>query len=210
MEKKRLGMISFALALLAGGCATQKYVDQQVGEQVATVQQRVDGVQAQVEQVQSQLKEHDARIAETTRATQAASKTAQEALERALAAGKLAEGKLLYETVLSDDRVKFSPDSSKLSPEAEALLREFVAKLKAANENVYLEIQGHTDSVGSEEYNLRLGEKRAEAVRRFLSAEGIPLHRMSVISYGESAPVAENKTREGRAANRRVAIVVLK
>jgi outer membrane protein OmpA-like peptidoglycan-associated protein len=210
MDKKEVGGIWLAVALLAGGCATQKYVDQQVGEQVATVQQRVDGVQAQVEQVQSQLKEHDARILENARATQAASKTAQEALERALAAGKLAEGKLLYETVLSDDRVKFSPDSSKLSPEAEGLLREFVAKLKAANENVYLEIQGHTDNVGSEEYNLRLGEKRAEAVRRFLSAEGIPLHRMSVISYGESAPVADNKSREGRAANRRVVIVVLK
>jgi outer membrane protein OmpA-like peptidoglycan-associated protein len=210
MDKKEVGGIWLAVALLAGGCATQKYVDQQVGEQVATVQQRVDGVQAQVEQVQSQLKEHDARILENARATQAASKTAQEALERALAAGKLAEGKLLYETVLSDDRVKFSPDSSKLSPEAEGLLRVFVAKLKAANENVYLEIQGHTDNVGSEEYNLRLGEKRAEAVRRFLSAEGIPLHRMSVISYGESAPVADNKTREGRAANRRVVIVVLK
>lgn len=210
MDKKEVGGIWLAVALLAGGCATQKYVDQQVGEQVATVQQRVDGVQAQVEQVQSQLKEHDARILENARATQAASKTAQEALERALAAGKLAEGKLLYETVLSDDRVKFSPDSSKLSPEAEGLLRVFVAKLKAANENVYLEIQGHTDNVGSEEYNLRLGEKRAEAVRRFLSAEGIPLHRMSVISYGESAPVADNKSREGRAANRRVVIVVLK
>ncbi len=210
MTIRILGLIALPSALLALGCATRNYVDQRVSDQVAAVQQRVDGVQDQVEQAQSQLKEHDTRISENTRSAQAASRTAQEALERALAAGKLAQGKLLYETVLSDDRVKFEPDSAKLSAGAQAVLREFVQQLKAANENVYLEIQGHTDNVGDETYNLRLGESRAEAVRRFLSAEGIPLHRMSVISYGESAPVATNKTREGRSANRRVAIVVLK
>ena len=76
------------------------------------------------------------------------------------------------------------------------------------NQQYQVEIQGHTDSTGSEAYNLRLGERRAEAVRAYLNAEHqIPLHRMSVISYGESDPVADNSTQEGRTANRRVEIV---
>ena len=79
------------------------------------------------------------------------------------------------------------------------------------NEEVFIEIQGHTDSIGSEKYNLRLGEARAESVRRYLNSQhGLPLHRLSVISYGESAPLTDNETREDRAQNRRVALVVLK
>jgi outer membrane protein OmpA-like peptidoglycan-associated protein len=135
--------------------------------------------------------------------------TAGEALDRANAAHKLAEGKFLYEVVLSDDSMKFPTDEHTLSPEAEARLAELVQRLKAENRNVYLEIQGHTDAVGDADYNEQLGEARAEAVRRFLSRDGIALNRMATISYGEEAPVAPNDTPEGRAQNRRVAIVVL-
>ncbi len=187
------------------GCATKKYVS---GE-VASVNQRVDGVQAQVEDAQTQLKGHDGRISHNASTAAAASKTAQEALDRALAAGKLAEGKFLYETVLSDDKVKFGVDKAELSDEAKSALSALAEQLKGDNKNVFLEIQGHTDNVGSEEYNYRLGERRAEAARRFLSQQGVPLHRISVISYGETEPVADNKTREGRSANRRVVVVVL-
>ena len=134
---------------------------------------------------------------------------AGQALERANAAHKLAEGKFLYEVVLSDDSMKFPVDEDALSPEAEARLAELVQRLKAENRNVYLEIQGHTDATGDAEYNERLGAARAEAVRRFLSRDGIALNRMATISYGEEAPVAPNETPEGRAQNRRVAIVVL-
>ncbi len=135
--------------------------------------------------------------------------TAGEALARANAAHVLAEGKFLYEVVLSDDSVKFPVDENALSPEAEQRLSELVQRLRAENRNVYLEIQGHTDSTGSAEYNQRLGEARAEAVRRFLSDGGVALNRMATISYGEDAPVAPNDTEEGRAQNRRVAIIVL-
>ncbi|NJC41746.1 outer membrane protein OmpA-like peptidoglycan-associated protein [Brevundimonas alba] len=143
-----------------------------------------------------------------TRVTEVAG-TAGDALNRANAAHKLAEGKFLYEVVLSDDSMKFPTDEHTLSPEAEQRLGELVQRLKAENRNVYLEIQGHTDAVGDAEYNEKLGEARAEAVRRFLSRDGIALNRMATISYGEEAPVAPNETPEGRAQNRRVAIVVL-
>ncbi|MDZ4051913.1 MAG: OmpA family protein [Phenylobacterium sp.] len=135
--------------------------------------------------------------------------TAGEALERANAAHKLAEGKFLYEVVLSDDSVKFPSDRHALSPEAEARLAELVQRLTSENRNVYLEIQGHTDSTGPSGYNDQLGEARAEAVRKYLSQQGIALNRMATISYGEESPVAPNNTAEGRSQNRRVAIIVL-
>jgi peptidoglycan-associated lipoprotein len=135
--------------------------------------------------------------------------TAGEALQRANAAHKLAEGKFLYEVVLSDDSVKFPLDRHALSPEAEARLAELAQRLKSENRNVYLEIQGHTDATGEAEYNEKLGEERAEAVRRYLNNSGVALNRMASISYGEEAPVAPNESREGRAQNRRVVIVVL-
>ncbi len=206
MTTKRMAMTAAALLALGGwGCASKDYVQGEVGK----VGERVDGVQTQVEDAQTKLREHDSRIGKNESATAEASKTAQQALDRAIAAGKLAEGKFLYEAVLSDDKVKFGFDKAELADEAKAALGEMVAKLKADNRDVYIEIQGHTDNVGSEEYNMTLGERRAEAVRRYLSQQGIALHRMSAISYGESEPVADNKTREGRAQNRRVVLVVL-
>ncbi len=135
--------------------------------------------------------------------------TAGEALNRANAAHVLAEGKFLYEVVLSDDSMKFPVDASTLSPEAEQRLAELAQRLRQENRNVYLEIQGHTDSTGDDAYNQNLGEQRAEAVRRSLSRQGVALNRMSTISYGAENPVQPNDTPEGRAQNRRVAIVVL-
>ena len=114
-------------------------------------------------------------------------------MERAKEAGKLAEGKLLYEVVLNSDKVTFPFESSELTDDSKEALDAVAQQLKADNKNVYVEIQGHTDSSGPESDNLALGERRAEAVRRYLNMEhGIPLHRMSVISYGETAPVTDN------------------
>lgn len=180
-------MVAAALVmggLTVSGCATKKYVNSQVG----AVNERVTA--------------HDGQIGELD-------KTSREALERAIAAGKLAEGKFQYALVLSDDSVKFPVNASTLSPEAEQRLGEFAEKLKGDNKNVYLEIQGHTDNSGAPTYNNELGEKRAEAVRKFLSMRGVALNRMATISYGEDAPVAPNETREGRAQNRRVVVMVL-
>ncbi|WP_297515336.1 OmpA family protein [uncultured Caulobacter sp.] len=180
-------MVAAALVmggLSVSGCATKKYVNTQVG----AVSERVTA--------------HDAQIGELD-------KTSREALDRAIAAGKLAEGKFQYSLVLSDDSVKFPVNAATLSPEAEQRLAEFTEKLKSDNKNVYLEIQGHTDNSGSPSYNQKLGEERAEAVRKFLSMHGVALNRMATISYGEDVPVASNDTREGRAQNRRVVVMVL-
>lgn len=178
-------------ALGLGGCATKDYVNE-----------RVDVVDTQMRATQTQVDQHQAQLSKLDQAT-------QDALKRATAAGKLAEGKFLYSMVLSDDSIKFPLDSSKLSPEAEQRLSVFVEKLKTDNRNIYLEIQGHTDASGPDSFNQRLGEQRAEAVRLFMNRHGVPLNRMATISFGENDPVADNKTRAGRSENRRVVLIVM-
>jgi outer membrane protein OmpA-like peptidoglycan-associated protein len=224
---RKLGLLAAvaALGLTASGCATKEYVHEYVQGQLKPVQDRLtnleqraeaaDGGQkrldgqmralgGRVDQAEATLKSHDARIT-------AASKTAQEALDRAIAAGKLAEGKLLYEVVMTQDTLRFATEQTALSKEDRAALDEFAARIKAEGKPVYIEIQGHTDSRGPAAYNERLGLMRAEAVRSYLHRKGgLPLARMSVISYGETEPVADNRTREGRKQNRRVVLVVLR
>lgn len=197
---KKSWLVGAAMLASVGvtGCATEKYVN----THVAAVDAKVNTTQGQVDAQKAQLADHDAKLGELD-------KTSREALERATAAGKLAEGKFLYSVVLQDDGVKFRSAKYKLSSEDESRLSEFAEKLKADNKNVYIEIQGHTDAAGGSDYNMRLGEARADAVRLFLNQHGVALNRMSTISYGDTAPVASNKTKAGRAQNRRVQIVVL-
>jgi len=88
-------------------------------------------------------------------------------------------------------------------------LDRFVQVLIQQDRGLYLEIQGHTDGTGEESWNLMLGKKRAEAIMEYLYKQHhVPLHRMQVISFGSSQPVADNSTKEGRAKNRRVEILV--
>ncbi len=186
-----LGAATVLAALAMSGCATKGFVRQQVATEDARVSQVNDvatGAQGAAAQAQG---------------------TAKDALDRANAAHKLAEGKFLYQVVLSDDSVKFPTDVHALSPEAQQRLNELADKLKMENQNVYLEIQGHTDARGSADYNEKLGEERADAVRRYLNQQGVALNRMSTISYGKDSPVAPNNTSQGRAQNRRVVIIVL-
>lgn len=203
------------VVLVAGlaltGCATKKYVNETVaaGDQVnatkiGEVQTSVEGNQKSISDLQAKDKELEGQIAKL-------SETAKDALARATEAGKLAEGTFIGETVLTDEQVKFGFDKAALGPEGEAALDAFAKGVKAKNKGVYIEIQGYTDNIGSEGYNLKLGYKRAEAAMQYLAREhGFPLHRMNVISYGEYKPIADNNTREGRSQNRRVALVVLK
>lgn len=203
-QLKSILVIGAAVAGLTSlsACATKEYVDKEVLRVDTFAQNSQQELSARDAELASAISSTDQRLAATDQ-------TARDALERATAAGKLAEGKFLYQMVLSDDGVKFPTDSSKLSPEAESRLMQLSDRLKAENKNVYLEIQGHTDASGAPTYNERLGEQRAEAVRKFLAKQGVNLSRMGTISYGEEAPVADNSSREGRAQNRRVVVVVL-
>ena len=207
VQGRRVNLVLTVGALLLGSfgltaCATKKYVGEEVGKSSAATEKRINDVESQVEATQTKVKSHDAKLAELDTAT-------RQALERAQEAGKLAEGKFVYSLVLSDDAAKFPVNKYELSNEAKEALNAFAERLKGENRNVYLEIQGHTDSTGSADYNMKLGSERAEAVRRYLNKQGVALNRMSTISYGASEPVESNKTKEGRSKNRRVVVIVL-
>lgn len=197
-------LIVASSVLLLSACATKEYVK----ETVAPVQTSVDGLGTRVQAHDDSLKALDGRM-QGSEARIAALQ--QEAAERAQAAKNLpAPPGLLMSTLLTDDKIKFSSGRAELTEQGGRELDQLVAKLKADNQPVFIEIQGHTDSSGSDAVNQQLGLKRAEAVRMYLARAGLPLARMSTISYGESAPLADNKTREGRSTNRRVQLIVMR
>jgi outer membrane protein OmpA-like peptidoglycan-associated protein len=204
LDKTSWIVISLALVLLSAGCASKKYVKTELEATEVRMDERMDGVETQVEENQVRIEEQGQEIAKLSR-------TSQEALDRAIAAGKLAEGSFVSETVMTDDQVRFANSDATLDSRATMALDAFAETVKSQDVSVFIEIQGHTDAVGDAGFNLQLGERRAESVRRYLSQyHGFALHRMSVISYGETEPIALNDTPEGRAQNRRVVMVVLK
>ena len=128
----------------------------------------------------------------------------------AVAADVASTRKLVYEVTLSEDQGNFKFGIADLPDEAKARLDQMIGDLKANPQNIYIEIEGHTDNVGSTALNERLGMERADAVKRYLYEQHqVPLHKINVISYGEEKPVSPNNTRDGRAQNRRVVIKVL-
>lgn len=105
--------------------------------------------------------------------------------------------------------VNFDFDKSTLRPEDIAIIDRDAASLDKWGD-VNIEVAGHTDSRGSDEYNMKLSQRRAEAVRSYLVSKGIASDRLSAKGYGESQPVADNATDEGRFQNRRVELIPLK
>lgn len=99
--------------------------------------------------------------------------------------------------------VHFAFDSARLTPEGEQMLQRAV-KAFSGQPKMTAVIDGHTDSIGTEQYNQRLSERRAEAVMSYLVVNGVSSKRLSIQGYGESRPIASNRTDSGRALNRRV------
>jgi outer membrane protein OmpA-like peptidoglycan-associated protein len=217
MRKRFVAVLSciVVLSLVAStGCVTKKLFRKNVEETDARVAAAESGIEANERRIKDLKSDTDAKVAavdqKAARAVEVGSSAMNKAENAARAAEEAARGKLLWSVTLSDDSVRFSFDQASIPPEAAAALDDLIEKIKSYNKAVYIEIAGHTDSTGSEDYNLSLGEKRAWAVRDYMSKRGgIPLHAMSVISYGESQPVADNATPEGRSQNRRVVISVL-
>jgi peptidoglycan-associated lipoprotein len=199
-----------AASVALAGCAKKSYVQREVGE----VSKKVDAVSSEVEKTQQRVQQNEVRIDSVDKSAQSgiseAKGSAQAAMTKAQDAEKAAKGKLIYTVTLSNDKVRFPVNKAEVSDEAKAMIDEAVAPLVQANRGVYFEIEGHTDSTGDASYNVKLGEERAMAVRDYIAKKyGVALSRLNVISYGEEKPVADNKTREDRAQNRRVVIRIL-
>jgi peptidoglycan-associated lipoprotein len=214
----------FAVALsVAPACATKKFVRTSVGEvndKVGTMGKSLEETQERVRSAEGRITEVDSKAAAANDAAGKANAAAAEAASKAAEVGTKAEEraagieaetrKLIFETVLSEDRGQFKLGKADLPEDATMAIDTMVNTLKADKKAVWVEIEGHTDNVGDKKYNEQLGLMRAEAVKRYLyEKHQVPLHKINVISYGEDKPVAPNKTRDGRAQNRRVVIKVL-
>jgi OmpA-OmpF porin, OOP family len=103
--------------------------------------------------------------------------------------------------------VYFDFNKATIKPVSFALLND-VAQAMKDNPHIKVEIQGHTDSVGDDNYNLKLSQRRAESIKTYLSTKGISEDRMAPKGYGETVPIADNRTATGRAQNRRVEFVI--
>ena len=200
--------------VLISGCVTKEYLQQELANmdrRYADMDQRLNGLDARVSDNQKEVAALQQAGQDREDRMSTFSALAQEALVRAEAAEKLAVGTLISENVFSEQSIPFAFNSAGLSAEAKAAIDSVVNRLVEANENVYIEVQGFTDSSGTDAYNMKLGKKRARAVLRYLyETHHIPLHRMRTYSYGEANPLVPNDTRENRMKNRRVAIIVMK
>ena len=212
---KRLVLAVPMMAIVLGGstaCATKKFVNTRVGE----VNTKVDSLGRTVEETQERTRTNEGRISEVDQKAAAAGMTAEEARNAANTANTRVETldaaskRLVYSVTLSEDKGNFKLNRVEIPDEAKAEIDNLVNQLKANPNGAWIEIEGHTDATGGKAYNMALGEKRAEQVKRYLYEQHqVPLHKMNVISFGEEKPVSDNKTRDGRAQNRRVVIKVL-
>jgi peptidoglycan-associated lipoprotein len=203
-----------ALSLVASvGCVGKKLYTRDMEQ----TKSRMDSMESAIESNQKRIgdmkSETDREIAAVKSQADQALQTGNRAMSTAQSANTTAQqaklGRLLWDVKLSNDQVKFGFNQAKLPDSATRALDALINQIKGYGKAVYVEIEGHTDSTGSESYNQKLGQGRAEAVRDYMASKGVPLHAISTISYGETKPVADNGTREGREANRRVVVRVL-
>ena len=227
MKKSMFVVSCFAVTLaVAPACASKKFVRTEVGmvnDKVTTIGKSLEETQERVRVAEQRIGEVDTKAAaagqsaqQAQSAAQAAQGTGNQAMEVGKSAVAKAEAveastrKLIFETVLTDDQSKFKSGIAKLSDESKAALDQMVAQVKSQKSAIWVEIEGHTDNIGDAGFNEKLGQARAEAVKRYLYEQHqVPLHKMNAISFGEDKPVGDNKKRDGRSQNRRVVIKVL-
>ena len=162
----------------------------------------------QLERHREALRMTSAELQEQVQARQEAEERAQAALESLREVATVREESRGVVITL-DGAVLFTTAQSELLPTAERRLGAVAETLKDYESDKRLRIEGHTDSRGTEEFNMELSRERAQSVADYLAENGIERSRMEIVGMGESKPIAPNDTPEGRANNRRVEITVL-
>jgi peptidoglycan-associated lipoprotein len=222
MQVRRIANVLTVGIIVVGtttACATKKFVRQEVetvGTRVETLSQSIEQTQEATRQNGQRITQVDAKAdqvgiwAKEAQTSAATANTAASAASAKIDAVDAQNKRLVYEVVISEDQGQFKFGSAELPEGVQGRIDQMIADLKSNPRGAYVEIEGHTDSSGDPTTNRRIGEQRAEAVKRYLyETHQVPLHKINVISYGEDKPVSPNKTREGRAQNRRVVIRVL-
>jgi len=231
-------VIALSVAVVPA-CATKGFVREEVG----TVNSKVDTLGTTVEQTQQRVGQNEARIGAVDQKAEAAGKAAADARSAAtdargaadkaaatasavggrvdtvateVAASAAAARRLIFTVTLSEDQGNFTFGKAELPEAARTRVDQMIDQLKANPQNVFIEIEGHTDNVQisralAQRYptNWELSAARAINVARFLQDQGIDPGNLSAVAYGEWKPVATNDTAEGKAKNRRIEIILV-
>lgn len=229
-------LIGLAMIWTGGACATKGFVRQEVQATAAPLETRIEnnetGIKQNAEQIQgnaNQISELsalnrqntqgietlkgdvtrvDSKAGEAQSMANRAQETADGATGRVASLDERFSNRNRY-TVLAEKIINFKFDSSVLDDSYQADLIQVAAIVKE-NPDAMVVLEGHTDTTGDAAYNIRLGERRMEAVYRSLVIEQeVPIHRIHKMSFGEARPLAENDTTEGRSKNRSTVIRVL-
>ena len=245
MTSRNRGFSVLCVALLAGifvlsGCATKKYVREQVQTAQPAIQEaqnatkenaeRIDAVDKRAQQgitaAQSAAQTADQKAVQAQQSAQTAQSEAQTADRKAETANegvqqannRISTLDTKVNSINFNDNyaqsemqsVVFALNSAALSEQAKSALDQIAGVVGGQQFGYMIEVQGYTDNTGDEQYNIGLSQRRAEAVERYLVSKNIPLFRVSIVGLGKDKPVADNKSRDGRAQNRRVEVRVLK
>jgi OmpA-OmpF porin, OOP family len=231
-------IVILAGIMVLSGCATRKYVRDQVGTLKPPIEQAQTAIKENAERIDAVDRRAQQGITAASQAASAADQKATQAGTAAQTANQAAQAAdrkadtanqgvqqannhiNVVETrlnALSDNytpsetqTILFKLNSSTLDDAAKGTLDRVAGTVSGQRTGYMVEIQGFTDSTGSENYNLGLSQRRAETTQRYLVSKNIPLFRISIVGLGKDNPVADNKTRAGRDQNRRVEVRVLK
>jgi outer membrane protein OmpA-like peptidoglycan-associated protein len=237
MQKVTIVFLMSATLVATSGCASKGFVRKSVQTSSDALTARIETNEGEMKEIRDSTDKKfagvDSRVAaldaKTTEGMNSLKGDVQNVDQRAAAAGtaaadargaadRAANGVNALDqrfqnrnnfNVSDEKTVQFKFDSAKLDEQYTALLDD-VASVLTQNRDAIVVLEGRTDSTGNKDYNVRLGERRIEAVRRYLAVEkGVPVYKIHEISFGSEKPIAENKTKDGREKNRAVTITVM-
>src|SRR5262245_39211256 len=237
MQKLSIVLLLSAALAATSGCATKKYVrntvtasadtlnaridttDSNLKETRDTLDRKVTDVNTRVTGVDSRVSALDAKTAEGINSLKTDVQGVDQRAGQARTAADRAQGDVSALgqrfqnrnnfNVADDKSIYFKFDSAKLDEQYHGDLDQIAAALMQ-NPDAIVVLEGRTDSTGNKDYNVRLGERRIDAVRRYLAVEkGVPVYKIHEISFGSEKPIAENKTKDGREQNRAVTMTIM-
>jgi len=233
MQKLFVLLLVSATITVTSGCATKKYVRNTVKTSSDTLTARIEGNEGEIKEVRDNVDKVDQKVSgvdtkvsdldsrtseqfntvrtDVQSADQKASK-AQSSADRVAGNVTTLDQKFQNRNnfnVTDEKSVQFKFNSATLDQQYMEVLDEIANALMQKPDSIVV-LEGRTDNSGAKDYNVKLGERRIEAVRRYLAVEkGVPVYRIHDISFGAEKPVAENKTKEGREKNRAVTMTIL-
>jgi OmpA-OmpF porin, OOP family len=205
--------------LMAGGCATKKYVAQTEDP----INKKVEQLDKTEQNTQKQLEADEPKISAAQEKADSADSRAGDAIARADAASKKSDQMSatlrneLNERIANLDDFKpagdtvvlFKFNSAKLSDDAKQQLDQLASGSMENRKRYFIAIEGFTDKIGSDEYNLQLSRRRAEAVQKYLvENHKVPVFRIQIVGLGKDEPVNDQKTRADREKDRRVQVTI--